>query len=415
MAVRYTKLFDLLENQGIKESSLAQQAGFSGNIMTRIRRDEYVSMESIEKICDTLNCKVDDIVEFYKSDSEECSIPKVNIQNRRYLGNKFKLMNFIDETISEHCKDVHTIFDVFAGTGVVAYHFMDKMKVITNDNLYSNYLAHIAFLSNEEINEDKIDQLIDSYNEIEDSSLSDNYMSEIFGNTYFSYEDCKKIGYIRDDIEKLFVEEIINKRERAILITSLLYAMDKIANTCGHYDAYRKGVTYDKHLELRKLDLSSKPAFDNEFYNTDSNELIKDDGFPYVDCAYCDPPYNSRNYCDLYHVLENIAKWEKPDVTGVAKKMDRTGLKSKYCSRTASQAFEDLVNNLNCKYIVLSYNNTGDTANDRSNARMTDEDITRILSSKGDLKVYSKKYKAFTTGKSDNDKNEERLFVCEVK
>ena len=35
-----------------------------------------------------------------------------------------------------------------------------------------------------------------------------------------------------------------------------------------------------------------------------------------------DPPYNSRQYCDAYHLLENVARWEKPDVYGVAKKMD---------------------------------------------------------------------------------------------
>ena len=94
--------------------------------------------------------------------------------------------------------------------------------------------------------------------------------------------------------------------------------------------------------------------------------------------------------------------------------MDRKGLKSRYCSRSAASAFEELVRALKCKYIVLSYNNTGDKANDRSNARMSDEDIIRILAEKGEVEVYSKKYKAFTTGKSDNETNEERLFVCKV-
>ena len=67
---------------------------------------------------------------------------------------------------------------------------------------------------------------------------------------------------------------------------------------------------------------------------------ITEGKLPYVDCVYCDPPYNSRNYCDLYHVLENVAQWKKPDVEGEARKMDRTGLKSRYCSRTAASAFE---------------------------------------------------------------------------
>lgn len=65
MAVKYDKLFLELEKQKMKESALIKEAGFSANIMTRIRRNQYVSLESIEAICKTLKCKVDDIVEFY--------------------------------------------------------------------------------------------------------------------------------------------------------------------------------------------------------------------------------------------------------------------------------------------------------------------------------------------------------------
>ena len=50
--------------------------------------------------------------------------------------------------------------------------------------------------------------------------------------------------------------------------------------------------------------------------------------------------------------------------------------------------------------------------NDRSNAKIADEDIYRILSSKGEIKVFSEDYKAFTTGKSDISDNQERLFLC---
>ena len=408
MAVNYDKLYAVLANRNVKESALATFAGVSRNIITRIRRSEYISMESIEKLCQALNCKVGDIIDFQENTR------MLSIQNRRYLGNKYKLLDFIEDTINKHCPNTNSIMDIFAGTGVVAYHFMDKMKVVTNDTLYSNYLAHIAFMCAEVYSKEKLDMMINAYNELSVTSLKDNYMSDKFGDTFFCYEDCKKIGYIREDIQKKYKSKKINKREMAILITSLLYSMDKVANTCGHYDAYRKGVTFDRRFEMLPLDLSKKPMCENLFLNDDSNILAVEGKLPYVDCVYCDPPYNSRNYCDLYHVLENVAQWKKPDVEGEARKMDRTGLKSRYCSRTASEAFEELVKALNCKYIVLSYNNTGDKANDRSNARMRDEDIMRILSEKGKVKVYSQKYKAFTTGKSDNSTNEERLFVCEV-
>ena len=336
------------------------------------------------------------------------------IQNRRYLGNKYRLLGFIEETIEKHCPGVESLYDVFAGTGVVAYHFMERMQVVTNDILYSNYLAHIAFMSNERVSKKKINDEIKLFNSLNADELEDNYMSVNFGDTYFSYNDCKKIGFAREHVQQLLDAGEINQREFAVLVTVILYAMDRVANTCGHYDAYRKGVKFERNVEFIPLDLERKPKGKNVFFNGDSNELTKLEDFPEVDCVYCDPPYNSRNYCDLYHVLENVAKWEKPEVTGVARKMDRSALKSKYCGKSAAAAFDDLVQHLKCKYIILSYNNTGDSADDRSNARMSDEEILDILSRKGKVKVYSKKYKAFTTGKSENDTNEERLFVCTV-
>ena len=170
------------------------------------------------------------------------------INNRRYLGNKFKLLEQIRKIVDEQCSEVKTFVDVFAGTGSVASAFTDK-KIITNDILYCNYICHIAWFSGEEYSEEKITRLLKGYNALE--NLRENYMSINFADTYFSASDCKKIGYIREDIERLFSEDRINRRERALLITSLLYAMDKIANTVGHYDAYRKGAAFDRHLELR--------------------------------------------------------------------------------------------------------------------------------------------------------------------
>ena len=75
-------------------------------------------------------------------------------------------------------------------------------------------------------------------------------MMENFANTYFSYNDCSKIGIIREDIENNYKLKNINEWERAILLTSLLYPMDRIAKTCGHYDAYRKDVEFNLTLEL---------------------------------------------------------------------------------------------------------------------------------------------------------------------
>lgn len=331
-------------------------------------------------------------------------ITKIN--NRRYLGNKYRLLPFIKSVVENECEQVNVIADIFAGTGAVSSAFEDK-ELITNDIMYSNYICNYAWFSSEKYDVAKVETIIDTYNKLK--VYEKNYMTKNFADTYFSREDCAKIGYIREDIEKKYKNNKINFRERALLLTSLLYAMDKIAKTCGHYDAYRKDVEFDAHLELLLPLASQKNNSENVCYNMDSNELVRK---IYADLVYIDPPYNSRQYCDAYHLLENVARWEKPQVFGVARKMDRTKLKSKYCTKNATKTFEDLIQNLNCKYILFSYNNMATKGNDRSNAKISDDDIFRILHNKGKVKVFSEDYKAFTTGKSDIENNQERLFLC---
>ena len=165
--------------------------------------------------------------------------------------------------------------------------------------------------------------------------------------------------------------------------------MDRIANTVGHYDAYRKNADFKKKLVLNVLLPEIDLNLNNRIFNEDANELIER-----IECdlLYLDPPYNSRQYSDAYHLLENVARWEKPEVFGVARKMDRSALKSDYCMSNATQAFEDLIDSADAKYILLSYNNMQNKGNDRSNAKISDSDIFRILEKKGKVKVFSEEY-----------------------
>ena len=64
MAVSYKKLFHKLIDENMTAAQLQKEAGYSANISTRLRKDEYVSLESVEKICRVLKCRIDDIVEF---------------------------------------------------------------------------------------------------------------------------------------------------------------------------------------------------------------------------------------------------------------------------------------------------------------------------------------------------------------
>lgn len=328
------------------------------------------------------------------------------INSRRYLGNKYKLLPFIKHVVESECIGIEIFADIFAGTGAVSSAFKDK-AVITNDLMYSNYLCNYAWFGAETYEPQKIIDFVVQYNL--KSKCGENYMTRNFANTYFSKHDCSKIGYIREDIERNYKKGILNKRERAVLITSLLYAMDKIAVTCGHYDAYRKNGVFDNSLELCVPLADVRNNASNQCFNEDANNLVKRIE---ADLVYIDPPYNSRQYCDTYHMLENVARWEKPEVFGVAKKMNRSGMKSKYCTTNATNAFRLLINDIKAKYIILSYNNMAEKGNCRSNAKISDEDIIKILSEKGKVKVFEENHKAFTAGKSDITENAERLFLC---
>ena len=64
MSVEYSKLWDILKNRNMKKIELKKAAKIIGNILARLGNNEYVSMETIEKICRTLDCSADDILQF---------------------------------------------------------------------------------------------------------------------------------------------------------------------------------------------------------------------------------------------------------------------------------------------------------------------------------------------------------------
>ena len=332
------------------------------------------------------------------------------INNRRYLGNKFKLLPFIRRIVDEECKHVMSVLDAFSGTGSVSFAFRDK-QLLVNDMMYCNYLAALCWFSPLKVDEQKIRELLEYYNTA-DTRREENYMWKNFRDTYFSADVCRRIGFVREDVEQKYKAGELNERERAALITSLVYAMDRISNTYGHYDSYIQNAKFNNDFELRLPKLDYELNADNLCFNMDANRLAAE-----VDCdlAYLDPPYNSRNYCDAYHLLENVARWEKPAVEGVARKMDRSAMKSEYCKVTANESLEDLVDILRCRYIMLSYNNNGQKLQVRSNAKISDAEILRILGKRGEVKVFTQDFKPFSAGRGENVGNQERLFLCVVR
>lgn len=341
--------------------------------------------------------------------NKKIGIEEFELKNRRYMGNKNKLLPFIKKIILENCNGVVDSFcDLFAGTGSVSQTFNDKhTKIISNDYLISNYFSLCTFLSSNDLDIEEIQDKIIYLNSLKPKK--NNYFSLRYGGTFYTLENAKKIGTIRNAIDRISK----NDHEKKILITSLIYAMDKMANTVGHYDAYRKSMDCVKPIKLGLPKLENEATNrNNTVLNEDANNLVKKIKSSVL---YLDPPYNSRQYCDAYHLLENITLWTKQPTFGKAEKIDRKHIKSQYCLKEASKAFEELIMYSKSKHIFLSYNSTGDSRHGRSNSKINDVTIKKILRKKGKLTIFETPYSEFTTGKSrSNSEHMERLFYCKV-
>lgn len=331
-----------------------------------------------------------------------------DIWNRRYTGSKYKLSEWIIGLIEKHCVG-NSFCDIFAGTGIISYSMLDKVNsLFINDFLFSNEIIYKAFFDSAPYDMSKLENIKEQYNKENIKNLPDNYCSYWYGNRFFSYNDAKLIGYIRENIEALKNE--FNEKERSILLASLLYSADKVANTVGHYDAYIKGKDIEDKFVFDLINPYDTKGKDIVITRYDANEYARD---LKCDIVYIDPPYNSRQYSRFYHVLENIAFWEKPMLYGEALKPAPQNM-SEYCRSSAPLVFKKLIDSLNCKYIVVSYNNTYKSKSSSSKNKITLEEIRNILENKGTVKVFNKSHQYFNAGKSDFADHREYIFIVKV-
>ena len=325
------------------------------------------------------------------------------LQNRRYIGNKYKLIEWIFSILDKECEG-KSFTDIFAGTGVVAAVASKHYdEIILNDFLFSNEAIYKAFFGNGNWIPEKINSIIKDYNNINGEDLEDNYFSRNFGGKYFSINSAKVIGFVRENIEGN--KGNLTEREYNMLISSLLYSIDKIANTVGHYDAYFKKEFVEDNFFMRPIDPIDVRTV--SIFREDANTLAKK---VKTDIIYIDPPYNSRQYSRFYHVLETLTLWDKPRLHGVALKPEPENM-SDYCRVVAKDRFAELVNDISAKYLVVSYNNTYDSKSNSSKNKITLEEINNILRQRGQTKVFEKEYRHFNAGNTDFNNHKEYLFV----
>ena len=335
-----------------------------------------------------------------------------NINNRRYIGNKTKLMPWIKELIENNCKNCNSFCDIFAGTGSVTNEMINNYQTFyINDFLYSNEIIYKGFFLNQTYNVNKLNIIKKEYNNI--NINMDNYVSLNYGNKYFHKITARKIGFIREDLENKYKNKEINEKEYSILSTSLLYSIDRIANTVGHYEAFiQKEIKEDNFVFelITPIDIKLLNNKSIYIYREDANEIIKNIN---ADIIFIDPPYNSRQYSRFYHVLETIIKWDKPQLNGVAMKPKEENM-SNYCRSTALKSFEDLIQKINGKYIVVTYNNTYNSKSKSSKNKIKLEEIKQCLEQKGKTLIFEQDYNAFNAGKTNLNEHKEYVFICEI-
>ncbi len=301
----------------------------------------------------------------------------------RFMGNKENLLDKIYHVMQSKNIQGNSFFDFFAGTTSVSRYFKKlNYQIYSSDLLYFSYVLQKAYIvNNEELNFEKLLNKISVQSNLLFSTpllLVINYLNQIQqvegfiyknytpGGTseleiprmYYSEENGKIIDAIRQQIENWKTEDLISENEYFVLLACLIETVPFYANITGVYAAFQKkwDVRAIKKLILRPIEFVVNKK-ENFSFNENSVNLIHKIK---ADIFYLDPPYNQRQYAPNYHILETIAKYDNPEIKGIAGLRNYENKKSKFCNAiTAIQELTKIAKEADCKTLILSYNTEG--------------------------------------------------------
>ena len=325
---------------------------------------------------------------------------KIETFGIKYTGSKLKIIPFILDIV-KGLNDVRTILDGFSGTTRVAQAFAAQgYEVTINDvSIWSKTFANCLLIANKP--DEFYQRYIDELNALEGKEgwFTKTYSEDILKKAPFQRKNLMKLDAIRERIDEYDLEEV----DKDVLLTSLIFALDKVDSTIGHFASYLSEWSprsyNDLILRLPKLQRCKQPI---RVLNNDISDILDNNQW---DLAYFDPPYGSNNekmppsrvrYASYYHIWKTIILNDQPKLFGaVARREDSKDLiagsrfeefrKDDNGHYLATEAIRELAKKTNAKYLLFSYSNGG---------RATKQELLDIFNEVGEIiKVVEIDYK----------------------
>lgn len=338
----------------------------------------------------------------------------------RFIGNKENLLDRIKTILDKNGVYGNSFFDFFSGTTSVAKYFKKLgFHVFSSDILYFSYCLQKAYIENNApITFSKLLPVIGHnsgflFCEPHECVLSylnllSPFKGFIYNNytptgtkdlaqprMYFTDENGAKIDAIRLEIERLKEKSLISDYEYYFLLAALIESVPFYSNIAGVYAAFHK--KWDpralKPFELKPI----TPLISDKKCSSFCDNSLNIIGKVNCDILYLDPPYNERQYPPNYHLLETIARYDYPKISGVTGMRDYNDQKSDFCNaRKALEALDNIAKNAKYKFLILSYSSEGIMKNDS---------IIEVLGRYGKVSLDAIEYIRFKSNSNGVNKN----------
>jgi adenine-specific DNA-methyltransferase len=298
----------------------------------------------------------------------------------KYLGSKRLLVPQILDVVSR-LDGVRTVLDLFSGTARVGHALKRAGYVVTaNDHTrYAHVIAQCYVAADRARTLTQAERLLA---ELRGVPARAGWFTDVFchRSRFFQPKNGARIEAMRDRIERWSLEPEL----RAVVLTALMQAADRVDSTCGVQMAYLKqwAARAQNDLELRMPDLLDGPG---HALCLDARDAARTG--PY-DLAYLDPPYNQHKYLSNYHVWETLVRWDEPEVYGLAcKRVDCREYKSVFNDRAAiDRGIREVLDGLDARHVLVSFSSEG---------HLSYEALTALLGEYGELVVEEHDYKRY--------------------